>query len=323
MEAIVRDSYGSPDVLELREIEKPVPGDEDVLVRVGAASVNTADLEHLRGAPFVARLGTGMLRPRSKRVGLDVAGRVEAVGKNVTRLKPGDEVWADLFEYGHGAFAEYVCAPQRAFDLMPAGVQVEEAATLPHSAVLALQGLQGKGQIEPGQKVLIIGAGGCVGPFAVQIAKSFGAEVTGVDHTGKLDMLRSIGTDHVIDYTQEDFTRNGQRYDLILDIAAQRSTLHYRRSLTPRGRYVLIARSLVGFFEALVVGGWISMTGSKRMGIFMWKPNNREDLKFLKGLLEAGQIRPLIDSRYELNDVPEALRHVEQRRARGKVVITV
>jgi NADPH:quinone reductase-like Zn-dependent oxidoreductase len=323
MKAIVRDKYGSPDVLELKEIDKPVPGDDEVLVRVQAASVNTADLDHLRGVPYVARLGTGLREPRNRGVGLDVAGRVEAIGENVTRLQLGDEVWADLFGFGHGAFAEYVCAPQRAFALMPAGVTFEEAATVPHSAVLALQGLRGKGQIQPGQRVLINGAGGCVGPFAVQIAKAFGAEVTGVDHTGKLDMLNSIGADHVIDYTREDFTKNGQRYDLILDIAAQRSILHYRRSLGPRGSYVLVARSLAGFFQAMLVGVWISMTGSKKMGIFMWNPNKREDLEYLKGLLEAGRIMPLIDRRYELSEVPEALRYVGEGHARGKVVIIV
>lgn len=202
MKAIVRNKYGSPDVLELKEIDKPVPGDDEVLVKVHAASINMADLDYLRGRPVVARLGTGLGKPRTNGVGLDVAGRVEEIGKNVTKFRPGDEVWADLFSFGHGSFAEYVCAPEKAFSLKPPGVTFDEAATVPHSGVLALQGLRGKRQIQPGQKVLINGAGGCVGPFAVQIARSFGAEVTGVDHTGKLDMLRSIGADHVIDYTQ-------------------------------------------------------------------------------------------------------------------------
>jgi NADPH:quinone reductase-like Zn-dependent oxidoreductase len=323
MKTIVRDRYGSPDVLRLEEIDKPVPGDDDVLVKVHAASVNTADLDHLRGLPHAVRLATGLRRPRSTRVGLDVAGRVEAVGANVTRLRTGDEVWADLFGLGHGAFAEYVCAPEGGFTVIPAGTTFEEAATVPHSAILALQGIRGKGQIRPGQKVLINGGGGCVGPFAIQIAKSFGAEVTAVDHTDKLDMMVVVGADHVIDYTREDFTRNGRRYDLILDIAAQRSVLHYRRSLAPRGRYVQVARSLVGFFQAMLVGALVSMMGNKRMGIFMWEPNKRQDLEFLGGLLEAGRLVPLIDRRYELDGVPDALRHVNGGQARGKVVITV
>lgn len=214
MKAIVRDKYGSPDVLEQREIDKPVPGDDRVLVKVHASSLNMADLDYLRGRPVITRVGTGLREPRTRGVGLDMAGRVEAIGQNVTKFQPGDAVWADLFAFGHDAFSEYVCAPEKAFALKPAGLTFEQAATVPHSAVLALQGLRGKRQIQSGQKVLVNGAGGCVGPFAVQIAKSFGAEVTGVDHTGKLDMMRSIGADHVVDYTQEDFTKNGRRYDL-------------------------------------------------------------------------------------------------------------
>jgi NADPH:quinone reductase-like Zn-dependent oxidoreductase len=323
MKAIVRDRYGSTDVLAVVAIEKPVPGDHDVLVRVHAASLNMADLDYMRGSPYSARVATGLSKPKNSVLGLDVAGRVEAVGINVEQLKPGDEIWADMTGFGYGAFAEYVCAPESAFALKPASLTFEEAATVPQSAVLALQGLRGGRPIEPGQKVLINGAGGCVGPFAVQIAKSFGAEVTGVDSTGKLDLLRSIGADHVIDYTQEDFTRNGQRYDLILDIAASRSILDFRRSLGPRGSYVLVARSVAGFFQALFLGGWISMTGSKKMGIFVWVPNKREDLDFLKGLLEVGKIKPIIDRDFELSEVPEALRYLEQGHARGKVVITV
>ena len=323
MKAIVRDVYGSPDVLRLEEVANPVPGDNEVLVRVHAASLNTADLDYLRGRPAVARLGTGFRRPRQKFLGLDVAGRVAATGKGVTSLKPGDEVWADMFSFGQRALAEFVCAPEQAFSLKPAGLTFEEAASVPHSAVLALQGLHGKGQIQPGQKVLINGAGGCVGPFAIQIAKSSGAEVTGVDHTGKLDLMRSVGADHVIDYTQEDFARNGERYDLILDIVDKHSVLHYRRSLNPQGRYVLIARTLGGFFLAFILGGWISLTGSKRMGIFMWVPNKKQDLEFLKDRFESGKVRPRIDRRFELSEVPEALRYLEAGHARGKVVITV
>lgn len=321
MRAIVKDRYGPPDVLYVDELDVPIPGDDQVLVKVQAASLNTADSDHLRGLPPIARLGTGLRRPKSRRIGLDVAGRVEAVGRAVTGLRPGDEVWADLFEVGHGSFAEYVCAPAAAFSPKPVTATFEVAATVPHSGVLALQGLRGKGPVEAGQKVLINGAGGCVGPFAVQIARSFGAEVTAVDHTEKLDLLRAVGADHVVDYTQEDFTENGHRYDLILDIAATRSILRFRRSLSPDGRYVLIARSLAGFFGALVLGAWISLTGRKRMGTFMWRPNHRNDLDLLRDLLDSGRVRPLIDRRYRLEDVPDALRYLEAGQARGKLIV--
>ena len=321
MKAIRRDGYGSPDVLELKDVDRPAPKDDEVLVKVHASSLNMADLDYLRGRPRVARVGTGIGSPRSKGLGLDVAGRVEAIGRNVTSLQPGDEIWADLFSFGQCAFAEYVCGPEQAFSPKPAGVSFEEAATVPHSGVLALQGLRSKRQIQAGHKVLINGAGGCVGPFAIQIAKAAGAEVTGVDHTGKLEMMRAVGADHVIDYTKEDFTNNGQRYDLILDIAAHRSVLHYRRSLSRNGRYVLVARSLGGFFQAALLGGLISLLGSKKMGVFMWRPNDREDLEFLGGLLEKRRVRPLIDTRYELSQVPEGLRFLEAGQARGKVII--
>lgn len=323
MKAIVQESYGSPDVLELREIDQPVPGPREVLVKVRAASVNTADLDHLRGRSIGERLAFGFSKPTHSVPGLDLAGEVVAIGEDVTRLQPGDQVWADLSVSGFGAFAEYVCAAEKVFAPKPPSLTFEEAATVPHSAVLALQGLTGKGPIQPGQRVLVNGAGGCVGPFAVQIAKSFGADVTAVDHAGKLDLPRSLGADHVIDYTQEEFTRNGQRYDLILDIAARRSVLHYRRSLAPGGRYVLIARSLGGFFQAALLGALISVGGSKRMGVFMWNPGRREDLDSLTRLLDAGRIKPLIDRRYGLSQVPGALRYVEEGRARGKVVIMV
>lgn len=323
MKAIVQESFGSPDVLELREIDRPVPGHREVLVKVRAASVNTADLDHLRGRSIAERLAIGFRKPRHRVPGLDMAGEVVATGEYVTLLQPGDQVWADLSVAGFGAFAEYVCAAEKVFAPKPPTLAFEEAATVPHSAILALQGLTGKGPIQPGQKVLINGAGGCVGPFAVQIAKSFGAEVTGVDHTGKLDMLTSIGADHVIDYTNQDFTENGRRYDLILDIAAQRSVLHYRRSLAPRGRYVLIARSMGGFFQATLIGGLITMAGSKRMGIFMWNPNNPADLEILSALYQEGTIKPFVDRSYRLSEVPDALRYVEEGHARGKVVITV
>jgi NADPH:quinone reductase-like Zn-dependent oxidoreductase len=323
VKAIVREEYGSTDVLELREIDKPVPRDDQAVVKVHAASVNTADLDYLSGKPRIARVGSGLRRPRSGRMGLDVAGRVEAVGRDVTMLEVGDDVWADLFDFGQGAFAEYVCAPARAFTPMPSGVSFEQAATVPHSGVLALQGLLGKGEVHSAETVLINGAGGCVGPFAIQLAKSFGADVTGVDHGGKFDLMRSAGADHVIDYTNEDFTANGLRYDLILDIVDQHSVLHYRRSLTSGGRYVLIARRLSGFAQAFLVGAGVSVAGSKRMGVFMWKANKREDLDFLRRHLDDGTIIPIIDRRFPLSEVPDALRYLKEGHARGKVVITM
>ena len=324
MKAIVRYRYGSPNVLELREIDKPVVKDESVLVRVHAASLNSGDLDYLHGRPLIARVGTGLRTPWNRRLGVDVAGQVEAVGKGVTHLRPGDEVFGDLTQHGFGAFAEYVCAPATAFALKPARMTFEEAATVPQSAVLALQGLRGKRQIQPGHKVLINGAGGNVGPFAVQIAKSFGAEVTGVDRTSKLDMLRSIGADHVIDYTREDFTQSGQRYDRILDLVARRSIFDCRRALNPQGVYVLQGGSTGPLFQAAVLGPLISMTGSKKMGVmWWWRPFQQEDLAFVKELIEAGRVAPVIDRRYPLTEVPEALRYLEEGHARGKIVITV
>jgi NADPH:quinone reductase-like Zn-dependent oxidoreductase len=321
MKAIVCTKYGSPDVLQLKEVEKPTPKDNEALVKVHAASVNAADLETLRGV-FIVRIG-GPLKPMYKILGTDIAGRVEAVGRNVKQFQPGDEIWGDLSACGWGAFAEYVCVPENALRLKPASMTFEEAAAYPQAAVLALQNLRGKRPIEPGQKVLINGAGGGVGTFAVQLAKYFGAEVTGVDSTRKLDMLRSIGADQVIDYTQEDFTKSGQRYDLILDVVAYRSIFDYKRALSPKGIYVFVGGSTVAIFQALFLGPLISMTGSKKMGIVMWKPNKKEDLDFLKELFEAGKVVPVIDRRYPLSETAEAFRYLEEGHARGKVVITM
>ncbi|HUP17145.1 MAG TPA: NAD(P)-dependent alcohol dehydrogenase [Acidimicrobiia bacterium] len=323
MKAIVRDIYGSSDVLDLQEVDRPVPGDNDVLVRVHASSVNRADLDFLRGFPFASRFGIGLLKPKNRTLGLDVAGKVEAVGAAVTQFRPGDEVWADMAACGFGAFAEFARIPEKVLASKPAGLNFEEAATVPHSAVMALQALRSRRPIKPGQRVMINGAGGCVGPFAVQIAKAFGAEVTAVDHTCKMEMLSSIGADHVIDYTRGDVVENGQRYDRILDIASKRSVLRYRGSLSPGGTYVIIANSLSRFFEAAFVGSVVSLAGKKRMGTFMWRPSNRGDLNFLKGLLEAGRIKPFIDRSYPLSDTPGALRYLDEGCAQGKVVIAV
>jgi NADPH:quinone reductase-like Zn-dependent oxidoreductase len=323
MKAIVRYQYGSPDVLQLEDIDKPTVKDDEVLVRVHAAGVNMADVDYLRGQPSVVRLITGLRRPRNRGLGLDVAGQVEAVGTSVTQFQPGDEVFGDLTEHGFGAFAEYACAPEDAFALKPPNLTFEEAATVPQAAVMALQGLRGTRPIEPGQKVLINGAGGNVGPFAVQIAKSFGAEVTGVDSAGKLDMLRSIGADHVIDHTKEDFTRSGQRYDRILDVAAYRSIFECRRALKPNGVYVVVPNSVAGMFQAVFVGPLISMAGGRKMGIQKGRPFDKADVAFLKELIEAGKVTPVIDRRYPLSEVPEALRYQEEGHLRGKLVITV
>jgi len=321
MKAIVYQKYGSPDVLELKEVEKPSPKDNEVLVKVHAASVNDWDWGLLRGTPFVNRLLFGLLKPKIKILGVDIAGLVEAVGRNVKQFQPGDEVFGDISGCGWGGFAEYVCARDNALAPKPASMTFDEAAAVPQAALLALQGLRDKGQIQPGQKVLINGAGGGAGTFAVQIAKSFEAEVTGVDSTSKLDIMRSIGADQVIDYTQEDFTKNGQRYDLILDIAAYHSVFDYKRALSPKGIYVMVGGSTARMFQVVFLGPWISMTTSKKMGILMHKPN--KDLAFMKELFEAGKVKPVIDKRYLLSEVAEALRYFGEGHARGKVVITM
>jgi len=319
MKAIVYHKYGSPDVLELKEVEKPTPKGNEVLIKVHAASVNSWDWNLLRGTPFLVRLG-GLLKPKYKILGADIAGRVEAVGRNVKQFQPGDEVFGDISGCGWGGFAEYVCARENALALKSASMTFEEAASVPQAAVLALQGLRDKGQIPPGQKVLINGAGGGVGTFAVQIAKTFGAEVTGVDSTGKLDMLRSIGADQVIDYTKEDFTKNGQRYDLILDVVAYRSIFDYKRALRPNGICVLVGGSMAAIFKALFFGSLI--TRGKKIGVLMHKPN-KNDLNSMKELFEAGKVVPVIDRHYPLSEVPEALRYFGEGHVQGKVVITV
>jgi NADPH:quinone reductase-like Zn-dependent oxidoreductase len=321
MKAIVYTKYGPPDVLELKEVEKPTPKDDEVLIKVHAASINDWDWGLLRGKPLVNRLFFGLLKPKMQILGCDLAGRIETVGRNVKQFHPGDKVFGDISSCGWGGFAEYVCARENALALKPASMTFEEAAAVPQAALLALQGLRDKRQIQPGQKVLINGAGGGAGTFAVQIAKSFGAEVTGVDSTSKLDMMRSIGADHVIDYTKKDFTKNGQRYDLILDNAAHHSIFDYKRVLSPKGIYVMVGGSSAQMFQAMFLGPWISMTGSKKMGILMLKPN--KDLAFMLELLKTGKVVPIIDRRYPLSEVPEALRYFGKGHAKGKVVITL
>jgi 2-desacetyl-2-hydroxyethyl bacteriochlorophyllide A dehydrogenase len=323
MKAIVYTHYGSPDVLQLKEVEKPSPSDGQVLVKIHAASANPADWHLMRGAPFLARLSGGLRKPKEPRLGVDIAGRVEAVGNNVKQFRPGDAVFGDLFAGGNGGFAEYVCARENALVLKPAQLSFEEAAAVPLAAVTALQGLRYKGQIQPGQKVLINGASGGVGTFAVQIAKSFGTEVTGVCSTRNLDMVRSIGADHVIDYTQEDFTRNGQQYDLIYDAVGNRSVSDYKRALSPGGICVVAGFSgLLRLFEHGVLGSLRSKTGNKKVGLMGTVQVNQQDLLFVKELLEAGKVVPVIDRRYPLSETAEAIRYLEEGHARGKVVIT-
>jgi NADPH:quinone reductase-like Zn-dependent oxidoreductase len=326
MKAIVRHRYGSPDLLELTNVAKPVVDDDSVLVRVRAASVNAYDWHVLRGRPYLVRMLTGLRRPKSTAVGVDLAGLVEAVGKNVTQFRPGDEV----FGHGGGAFAEYVCAGENNFVLKPTSLAFEQAAAVPMAGSTALQALRDKGRIQHGQKVLINGAAGGVGTFAVQIAKSFGADVTGVCSTRNVDMVRAIGADHVVDYTREDFTRSGRRYDLMLDIAGNHSLSAVRRVLSSDGTLVAVGAAggpdeqaasgaiLVGMLEVLLV----SRFTSQRLLPFLAK-RSRDDLIALKELIEAGKVTPVIDRTYPLSETPEAIRYLEGGHARGKVVITV
>src|SRR5437764_11648914 len=311
MKAIVYTQYGSPDVLQLKEVEKPTPRDNEVLLKVYATSVNAGDLHVLRADPFLIRLmGYGLLKPKNKILGAAIAGRIEAIGGNVKQFQLGDDVFGDLSESGkRGGFAEYVCASADALVLKPSRLSFEEAAAVPVAAVTALQGLRDMGHIQAGQKVLINGASGGVGTFAVQIAKSFGAEVTAVCSTANVDLMRSIGADHVIDYTQEDFTLNGQRYDLIIAANGNNSISDYRRALSPNGTYVMTGGSEKQMFQAMLLGPWISRTGSKKMGNLTAKPNIK-DLGFVKELLEASKVVPVIDRSYPLSEGIEAVRYL-------------
>jgi NADPH:quinone reductase-like Zn-dependent oxidoreductase len=320
MKAIVFTKYGTPDVLELKEIDKPIPKEDEVLIKVYAVSINDWDWGLLQGIPFINRLLYGLLKPKIKILGSDIAGRIEAVGKNVKKFQPGDEVYGDL-SGSWGGFAEYVCARENALAIKPASMSFEEAAAIPQAAMLAIQGLRDKGQIQSGQKLLINGAGGGVGTFAVQIAKLYGVEVTGVDSSGKLDMLRSMGFDQVIDYTREDFTKNGRCYDLILDVKTNRSVFDYARSLCPNGIYVTVGGSMVRLFQALFLRPWISMISKKKIRIVVLKLN--KDLAYINELFEAGKVKPVIDGPYKLDEVPKAFRIFGEGVHKGKIVITV
>jgi NADPH:quinone reductase-like Zn-dependent oxidoreductase len=319
MKAIVCTKYGPPDVLQLKEVEKPTPKDDEVLIKVHAASLNAYDWHLLTADVFLVRLmGGGLLKPKNTIPGADIAGRVEAVGRNVTHFEPGDDVFGEI---SHGGFAEFACARENRLAARPANLSFEEAAAVPMASLTALQGLRDKGRIQPGQKVLINGASGGVGTFAVQIAKSFGAEVTAVCSTGKMDMARSIGADQVIDYTKEDFTKSGRHYDLIFAANGYHPILDYRRALGPKGIYVMAGGTKAQTFQAMLLGPWISMARSKKLGGLSAKVDQK-DLVFIKELLEAGKVRPVIDRRYPLSEVPEALRYLGEGHAQGKVVIS-
>lgn len=322
----MRDQYGGPELVTIREVERPVPIEDQVLVRVHAASVNRADLDGLRPRWFFVRVFYGIRRPRSRTLGLDVAGVVEVVGPGATRFKVGDRVFADLYSFGQAGFAEYACAPERAFQPMPAGLGFEDAASLPHSALLALQGLQLRNgrSVKPADKVLIVGASGNVGPFAVQIAKSMGAEVTGVCRTSKIEFVRSLGADHVIDYTTTDYRHTGP-YDWIVDVDAHHPTITNRRALKPDGVYLAMGGSTAWMVISILVLPFKRLfIGRRRMGLLLsWRPFHRDDVAKLNELVAAGVIRPHIDRRYALSEIAEALRYVDEGRNIGKVVITV
>jgi NADPH:quinone reductase-like Zn-dependent oxidoreductase len=319
MQAIIRTRYGPPNVLQFTEVEKPSPKDNEVLIKLYAASVNPLDLFHMRGAPLV-RLIPGLRTPKHQVLGCDIAGRVEAIGGQVRQFQAGDEVFG-VTGFAGGGFAEYVCAIEDKLALKPTNSSFEDAAAVPIAAITALQGLRDKGRIQPGHQVLVDGASGGVGTFAVQIAKSFGAEVTAVCSTKNLDTARSIGADHVIDYTREDFTQSGQRYDLIMGANAHHSIFDYWRALSHDGIYVIVGGGLAQISQAMLLGPLLSRIGSKKTCFFIANINQK-DLVSLKVLLEAGKVVPVIDRRYPLSEAAEALRYLEGRHARGKVVLT-
>jgi len=320
MKAIVYHEYGSPDVLKLEEVQKLIPADNQVLIKVYAVSINRSDWESLTGKPLYVRIG-GLFKPGNKILGSDIAGMVEAVGKNVKQFKPGDEVFGLMLNYG-GGFAEYACKSEKALALKPAGMTFEQAAAIPQAAFIALQGIREKGKVQPGQKVLINGAGGGTGTFAIQLAQLAGAEVTGVDNTEKLELMQSLGADHVIDYTQEDFTKNGQQYDLILDVIAHRSVFAYQRALAPNGTYFMAGGSVATMFQSLLLGPWIRRTTGRKISILMVQ-TDAKDLVYMIELIKSGKVKLVIDKRYSLSEAAEALRYLGEGHAKGKVVITV
>jgi NADPH:quinone reductase-like Zn-dependent oxidoreductase len=322
MKAIIYTEYGSPDVLQFTEVEKPTPKDNQVLIKVHAASANPLDWHLMRAEPFIARMGNGWLKPKNPKLGADIAGIVEAVGSAVTEFKPGDEVFGSPSALG--GFAEYACATEKSLVLKPTNVSFEQAAATPVVGFTAIQGMRDTGQIQSGQKVLVNGASGGIGTFAVQYAKSVGAKVTGVCSTRNLELVRSIGVDHVIDYTKEDFTRNGQQYDLIYCTIGNRAATDYSRALTPDGICSIAGfTTLSRLFEHIIVGAWISKTTSKKVGLMGTAQTRKDDLLVIRDLLESGKVVPVIDRCYPLSETAEAIRYLETSRARGKVIVTV
>jgi NADPH:quinone reductase-like Zn-dependent oxidoreductase len=320
MKAIVYHKYGSSDVLKLEEVQKPTPADNQLLIKIHAVSINRSDWEGLTGKPLYARIG-GLIKPNAKILGSDIAGTVEAVGKDVKQFKPGDEVFGLILNYG-GGFAEYACKSEKALALKPTGMTFEEAAAIPQAAFIALQGIRGKGNVQPGQKVLINGAGGGTGTFAIQLAKLAGAEVTGVDNAEKLELMRSLGADHVIDYTKVDFTQNGQQYDLILDVIADRSVFAYQRALKTNGSYFMAGGSVTTMFQSLLLGPLIRRITSRNIKLLMVQTDSK-DLVTITELIESGKVKLVIDKRYTFSETAEALRYLGEGHAKGKVVITV
>ena len=320
MKAVVYTRYGPPGMLRLTDVDRPVPKDSEVLVKVRAVSLNASDWEVLRGKPLYSRIG-GPFRPRHHILGSDIAGQVEAAGRRATRFRPGEDVFADILSY-MGGFAQYVCVPQSALAPMPAGLTYEQAAALPQAGAIAWQGIKDKGQVQPGQKVLINGAGGGSGMYAIQLAKLTGAEVTGVDNTEKLEFMRSLGADHVVDYTREDFTRNGRTYDLILDLAGHRPALAYRGSLTPGGRYLYVGGSVATLLQVLLIGPLVGRAAGKRIRLLAVQLG-AQHVTPIAELCQTGKITTVIDRRYALNETPEALRYLGEGHAKGKVVILV
>ena len=320
MKAVVYEKYGSPDKLQLKELPKPVPNDDQILIKIHTVSINGSDKENLIGKPLYARIN-GLFKPREQILGSDIAGTVEAVGKNHTEFKVGDELYGEIPWY-HGGFAEYVCTHGKTMALKPEHLSFAEAAAIPQAGVIAYQGIIETGKVQRGEQVLINGAGGSGGSFAIQLAKKAGAEVTGVDNQHKFEFMRSLGADHVIDYTKEDFTKRGKQYDFILDLVAYRSAFAYKRALKPNGRYFVVGGSAATLLQVVLLGPIFRRTSHKQLYL-LGVPQNRKDLIAITDLVEAGEVTPIIDRQYPLAEVPEAFRYILAGQAKGKIVITI